>query len=115
MSALKINDSSFSYNHQVTDLLIFNKMIDLDLLRNNLEKVKSNLSNRAFEFDTALWNELEEKRKTFQVQMEKFQAEQNKIAKEIGFSEKNSESTENLKEKSSEISNQLKQIKRKFN
>ena len=89
-------------------------MIDLDLLRNNLEQVKSNLSNRAFEFDTALWNELEEKRKTFQVQMEKFQAEQNKIAKEIGFSEKNSESTENLKEKASEISNQLKQIKEKF-
>lgn len=25
VSALKINDSSFSYNHQVTDLLIFNK------------------------------------------------------------------------------------------
>ena len=63
-------------------------MIDLDLLRNNLEKVKSNLSNRAFEFDTALWNELEEKRKTFQVQMEKFQAEQNTIAKEIGSAQK---------------------------
>ena len=42
-------------------------MIDLDLLRNNLEEVKSNLSKRAFDFDTSLWNELEENRKDLQV------------------------------------------------
>ena len=89
-------------------------MIDLDLLRNNLEEVKSNLSKRAFDFDTSLWNELEENRKDLQVQMESYQAEQNTIAKEIGSAQKNKDSIEDLKAKASEISNKLKKVKEKF-
>ena len=71
-------------------------MIDLDLLRNNLEEVKSNLSKRAFDFDTSLWNELEENRKDLQVQMESYQAKQNTIAKEIGSAQKNKDSIEEV-------------------
>ena len=89
-------------------------MIDLDLLRNNLEEVKSNLSKRAFDFDTSLWNELEENRKDLQVQMESYQAKQNTIAKEIGSAQKNKDSIEDLKSKASEISNKLKKVKEKF-
>ena len=64
-------------------------MIDLSLLRNNPEEVKANLSLRGFNLDISLWETLEKNRKAFQVEMENFQAEQNKIAKEIGLSQKN--------------------------
>ena len=89
-------------------------MIDLSLLRNNPEEVKANLSLRGFDLDISLWETLEKNRKAFQVEMENFQAEQNKIAKEIGLAQKNNESIEDLKSKATKISSDLKDAKEKF-
>ena len=71
-------------------------MIDLSLLRNNPEEVKANLSLRGFDLDISLWETLEKNRKAFQVEMENFQAEQNKIVKEIGLAQKNNESIDDV-------------------
>ena len=89
-------------------------MIDLDLLRNNPEEVKTNLALRGYDLNISQWQTLEENRKVFQVKMESSQAKQNKIAKEIGLAQKNKESIEDLKSMATKISSELKDAKDKF-
>ena len=62
-------------------------MIDIQLLRNDIEAVAKRLATRGYELDVAGFNVLEEKRKDIQTRTEKLQAERNALAKEVGQAE----------------------------
>jgi seryl-tRNA synthetase len=59
-------------------------MIDINLLRNDIDAVAKRLATRGYELDVAGFNFLEEKRKDIQTRTEKLQAERNALAKEVG-------------------------------
>ena len=59
-------------------------MLDIQLLRSNTAAVAERLAQRGYEFDTARFNELEEKRRQLQIKVENLQATRNVLSKEIG-------------------------------
>ncbi|MDH5369040.1 MAG: serine--tRNA ligase [Gammaproteobacteria bacterium] len=59
-------------------------MLDPQLLRNNLEETAALLKRRGYELDTKEFAELEDQRKTLQVDAQALQAERNKKSKNIG-------------------------------
>ena len=59
-------------------------MLDPKLLRTELDSVVAKLKRRGFELDTALFNELEEKRKKIQIATQELQNERNTKSKSIG-------------------------------
>ena len=59
-------------------------MIDPKLLRHSTAEVAANLARRNFEFDAAAYVELEERRKSLQVDVESLRAEKNTSAKRVG-------------------------------
>ena len=60
-------------------------MLDPQLLRKDLESVKTRLATRKFELDTALFMQLETERKELQGRTEELQAKRNTLAKAIGM------------------------------
>ncbi len=60
-------------------------MLDPQLLRKDLESVKTRLATRKFELDTALFIQLETERKELQGRTEELQAKRNQLAKAIGM------------------------------
>jgi seryl-tRNA synthetase len=71
-------------------------MIDPKLLRNSAADVAANLARRGFEFDTAAYLALEERRKALQVETEQLQSERNTSAKSIGKAKAQGEDIEPL-------------------
>jgi seryl-tRNA synthetase len=59
-------------------------MIDIQLLRNDIDAVAQRLATREFVLDKERFLELEKKRKDFQSLVETFNARKNRFAKEIG-------------------------------
>jgi len=60
-------------------------MLDPQLLRKDIETVKTRLATRKFELDTALFAQLENERKQLQGYTEDLQAKRNQLAKAIGM------------------------------
>ena len=60
-------------------------MLDPQLLRKDLESVKTRLATRKFELDTALFIQLESERKQLQGRTEELQAKRNALAKAVGM------------------------------
>ena len=84
-------------------------MIDIQLLRKNLDETISILNKRGFEFDKSNFIELEQQRKQIQVDVENLQAQRNALSKQIGQYKQNSLDTSELMESVEGISNQLKE------
>lgn len=59
-------------------------MLDIQLLRNDLNQVAQRLATRGFSLDTAAFDSLENQRKTLQTQTEQWQAKRNALSKQIG-------------------------------
>jgi len=59
-------------------------MIDINLLRNDIDAVAKRLATRGYALDVAGFNVLEENRKNIQTRTEKLQAERNALAKQVG-------------------------------
>ena len=59
-------------------------MIDINLLRNDIDKVAANIAHKKVIIDTKYFNELEAKRKSLQVTMEELQAKRNSSSKQMG-------------------------------
>lgn len=59
-------------------------MIDIQLLRTDSDAIAKRLATRGFVLDVARFQELESRRKTYQVQTEQLQATRNQLAKKIG-------------------------------
>jgi seryl-tRNA synthetase len=59
-------------------------MIDIQLLRKDIEAVAARLTQRKFTLDTASFNALEVERKSIQTRTEELQAQRNSLSKQIG-------------------------------
>ena len=69
-------------------------MLDPQLLRKDLEGVKTRLETRKFELDTVLFIQLETERKELQGRTEELQAKRNQLAKVIGMKKSKGESAD---------------------
>lgn len=59
-------------------------MLDINLLRNDIEAVAGRLAGRGYTLDTAAFNQLESERKSLQTRMQELQAKRNASSKQIG-------------------------------
>ncbi|MDR0702687.1 MAG: serine--tRNA ligase [Azoarcus sp.] len=59
-------------------------MLDIQMLRAQLDTVASRLATRGLRLDTALFLDLEEKRKTLQTRTQELQARRNSLSRQIG-------------------------------
>ncbi len=59
-------------------------MLDIQLLRTDLDQVINRLATRGFQFDAARFRAMEEERKHIQVRTQALQAERNQLSKAIG-------------------------------
>ena len=59
-------------------------MLDIQLLRNDLQGVAARLAARGVTLDTAAFERLEAKRKTVQTQTQELQAKRNQLSKQVG-------------------------------
>jgi seryl-tRNA synthetase len=59
-------------------------MIDIQLLRSDLEGVAKRLATRGYELDTVAFRELEEQRRRIQTDTEQLQSQRNSLSKQIG-------------------------------
>ena len=88
-------------------------MLDINLLRNNLEEIRKNLQKRGFDLDVKLFESLDSEIKKLQVETESLQEKSNIVAKEIA-QEKNKNTKNRNLEDAKKISNDLKKIKTKL-
>jgi len=83
-------------------------MIDIQLLRNDLETVAKRLATRAgYALDVARYRELEAKRKDMQQAVEGAQAERNRVAKEIGQAKAKKQEVPELMQKADQLKSSL--------
>ena len=82
-------------------------MIDINLLRADPEKVKNILKIKNYDLDSGLFTEIDSNRKTLQTEVEDLKSLKNKLSKDFGELKKNNQDT-------SELSNQLDEIKKKY-
>ncbi|MBN2689051.1 MAG: serine--tRNA ligase [Gammaproteobacteria bacterium] len=73
-------------------------MLNVKLLRENIDLVAENLQKRGFELDVEKINMLESKRKTLQTTVERLQSERNSAAKAIGIAKASGEDITQLLE-----------------
>ena len=59
-------------------------MLDIQLLRNNLDAVAARLATRGYTLDTAAFLDLETERKDLQTRTQDLQAARNSLSKQIG-------------------------------
>lgn len=60
-------------------------MIDIQLLRKDIDNVAARLATRKFQLDVAGFNGLEAERKQIQIRTEELQAKRNSLSKQIGM------------------------------
>lgn len=83
-------------------------MLDIQLLRKDIEATATRLKARGFEFDTAAFNDLEAQRKAIQVKTEELQAQRNKRSKEIGVRKSQKLSADDIMAEVAGIGDELK-------
>jgi seryl-tRNA synthetase len=83
-------------------------MIDIQLLRNDIEITKEKLASRGFELDAATFQLLENTRKALQVKTQGLQEKRNSISKEIGIAKSKNENSDALMVNVNAISDDLK-------
>ncbi len=83
-------------------------MIDIQLLRKDIENVAARLAQRKFILDTAAFNALEAQRKQCQTRSEELQAQRNSLSKQIGMLKGKGEDTSSLMEQVNSIADELK-------
>lgn len=66
-------------------------MIDIQLLRKDIDAVAARLKTRNFDLDVAAFNEMEAQRRQLQTATEEMQAKRNTLSKQIGILKKNKE------------------------
>ena len=85
-------------------------MLDINLLRNDLDTVVKGLKARGVAFDEQKFQQLEEQRKKLQVETEQLQARRNSIAREIGQKKSKGEDATDLLAESKALPTQLNEL-----
>ena len=83
-------------------------MLDIQILKNNLEEFNENIKKRNISIDVDHLIELDERRRKAKFEAEQIKAEQNKLGKEIAKADKKEK--ENLLKKASELSDTFKTL-----
>ncbi|WP_298623252.1 serine--tRNA ligase [uncultured Legionella sp.] len=86
-------------------------MLDNQLLRENPQRVASQLTTRGFKLDVAAFSALEEKRKSLQVETQALQNERNTRSKAIGEAKSRGENIEPMREEVNQLGLKLEQHK----
>jgi seryl-tRNA synthetase len=89
-------------------------MLDINLLRNDIEKIAANVAQKKIKIDTALFNKLETSRKNIQVKMEELQAKRNSTSKQIGILKSKGEDTSEIFKQVANLGDELKNIETQF-
>ena len=82
-------------------------MLDPQLIRNDLDRIASVLEGRGIKIDKVKIQDIENQRKSIQIETEKLQAQRNLLSKEIGDLKSKNKDTAELLEKVSSIKEQL--------
>ena len=82
-------------------------MIDPKLLRNDPEAVAANLARRGFEFDAAAYRELDERRRSLQLEAQELRNQRNERSKAIGQAKQRGEDIEPLKAEVADLGERL--------
>ncbi len=90
-------------------------MIDLNLIKNDIDLVVRKLKSRGFDFDVNLFETLENKRKSIQVDTQELQQKRNEISKQIGTLKSKGEDASDLLEKVAKISEDSKKFESQLN
>ncbi|MDX2164594.1 MAG: serine--tRNA ligase, partial [Gammaproteobacteria bacterium] len=83
-------------------------MLDIKLLRDNIDAVAKALLRRGFKLDTQKFTELENKRKSLQVRTQELQNQRNTQAKQIGMAKAKGEDITTLLSQSNSMGEELK-------
>ncbi len=90
-------------------------MIDIQLLRNQLDFVKESLKKRGKVIDFSVFSNLENERKSLQNETQQNQAKRNRLSKEIGFKKQKGENTEDLFKEVALLGEDLKKAENRLN
>lgn len=85
-------------------------MIDINLLRNDIESLEKILKHRGFDLDVNFFNSLEEERKHIQIKTQELQQERNDLSKQVGALKSQGKDASDILEKVSNISTQSKEF-----
>src|SRR3990167_1989822 len=83
-------------------------MLDIQLLRNDLDGVAKRLATRGFTLDTAQFSEMEAERKEVQIRTQELQAKRNAASKQIGIAKSKGEDVAAIMAEVSGLGDQLK-------
>ncbi len=89
-------------------------MIDINLLRNDIDKVATNVAHKKVIIDTKYFGELEAKRKSLQVMMEELQAKRNSSSKQIGVLKSKGEDVSHIMAEVANLGSELKSAEVEF-
>ena len=85
-------------------------MIDINLLRNDIDSLKKILKHRGFDLDINFFNSLEEERKYIQIKTQELQQERNDLSKQVGILKSQGKDASAVLEKVTNISAQSKEF-----
>jgi seryl-tRNA synthetase len=83
-------------------------MLDIQVLRSDLDGVVAQLNNRGFEFDSASFMALEQERKTVQTRTQELQAKRNNTSKQIGVAKSKGDDVTSIMAEVAGLGDQLK-------
>lgn len=83
-------------------------MLDIQLLRNDLDQVASRLATRGFKFDMEAFAALERERKQAQTRTQELQAKRNAVSKQIGIAKSKGEDASSIMAEVAGLGDQLK-------
>lgn len=89
-------------------------MLDINLLRHDIERVANNVLQKKIKVDKELFAELESKRKDVQVRMEELQATRNSVSKQIGILKSRGEDTTEIFKQVANLGDNLKEAETVF-
>lgn len=89
-------------------------MLDINLLRDDIEQVAKNLAHRKFKLDIEYFQKLESSRKELQIKIEQLQAQRNYYSKQIGNLKSQNKDTTEIMAKVATIANNIKTVELEF-
>ena len=89
-------------------------MLDIQLLRSNIDEVAARLASRGYTLETDAFNTLEAERKSLQTRMQELQSQRNSSSKQIGIAKKNGEDVSAIMAQVASLGDELKAAEEAF-
>jgi seryl-tRNA synthetase len=89
-------------------------MLDINKLRQDIQAVAANVAQKKIIVDTEVFNQLEARRKSLQINMEELQAKRNSTSKQIGILKAKGEDVGHIMAEVSNLGDELKQSETEF-